>query len=215
MPSAASICVRSFWARNRGLIVPALMAASILVIVVPLPAGLLDLLLSANITVSVIILLTTMYVSRPLEFSVFPSLLLGTTLARLVLNVASTRLILTRGGIDGTGAAGRSHPGLRRIRRRRTGRRGTHHLRHPDRHSVSGDHQGGHAHQRSGGPLCPGRDAGQTDGDRRRSAGRPAQRRSGPQSPRRSRRSRPTFTGRWTVPASSSAAMRSPASSSR
>ena len=52
------------------------------------------------------ILLTTIYVSRPLEFSVFPSLLLGTTLARLVLNVASTRLILTRGGTDGTGAAG-------------------------------------------------------------------------------------------------------------
>lgn len=106
MPSAASETVRGFWARNRGLIVPALMATSILVIVVPLPAALLDLLLSANITISVVILLTTMYVSRPLEFSVFPSLLLGTTLARLVLNVASTRLILTRGALDGTGAAG-------------------------------------------------------------------------------------------------------------
>src|SRR5262245_51613203 len=105
MPSAASTGVRSFWARNRGLIVPALLATSILVIIVPLPAA-LDLLLSANITVSVLILLTTIYVGRPLEFSVFPSLLLGTTLARLVLNVASTRLILTRGGIDGTGAAG-------------------------------------------------------------------------------------------------------------
>ncbi len=106
MPSAASDTVRGFWVRNRGLIVPALMATSILVIVVPLPAALLDLLLSGNITISVVILLTTMYVSRPLEFSVFPSLLLGTTLARLVLNVASTRLILTRGGLDGTGAAG-------------------------------------------------------------------------------------------------------------
>jgi len=106
MPSAASETVRGIWTRNRGLIVPALMATSILVIVVPLPAALLDLLLSANITISVVILLTTMYVSRPLEFSVFPSLLLGTTLARLVLNVASTRLILTRGALDGTGAAG-------------------------------------------------------------------------------------------------------------
>jgi flagellar biosynthesis protein FlhA len=106
MPSAVSGSVRGLWQRNRGLIVPALMATSILVIVVPLPASLLDLLLSANITISVVILLTTMYVSRPLEFSVFPSLLLGTTLARLVLNVASTRLILTRGGTDGTGAAG-------------------------------------------------------------------------------------------------------------
>ena len=106
MPSAASDTVRSFWARNRGLIVPALMATSILVIIVPLPARVLDLLLSANITISVLILLTTLYVGRPLEFSVFPSLLLGTTLSRLVLNVASTRLILTHGGIDGTGAAG-------------------------------------------------------------------------------------------------------------
>ncbi len=106
MPSPASTGVRTVWARNLGFIVPALVAASILVIVVPLPAGLLDLLLSANITVSVLILLTTLYVGRPLEFSVFPSLLLGTTLARLVLNVASTRLILTHGGTHGTGAAG-------------------------------------------------------------------------------------------------------------
>jgi len=106
MPSAENKSPRGFWARNRGLIVPALMATSILVIVVPLPAALLDLLLSANITISVVILLTTMYVGKPLEFNVFPSLLLGTTLARLVLNVASTRLILTRAGAEGTGAAG-------------------------------------------------------------------------------------------------------------
>ena len=106
MPSAVSHSVRGFWAQNRGLIVPALMATSILIIFVPLPAGLLDLLLSANITISVVVLMTTLYVSKPLEFSVFPSLLLGTTLARLVLNVASTRLILTRGATDGTGAAG-------------------------------------------------------------------------------------------------------------
>jgi flagellar biosynthesis protein FlhA len=98
--------MRKFWIRYRGLIVPVLMSTSILVIVVPLPPALLDLLLSANITISVVILLTTMYVNKPLEFSVFPSLLLGTTLARLVLNVASTRLILTRGGVDQTAAAG-------------------------------------------------------------------------------------------------------------
>ena len=89
MPSAASTGVRSFWARNRGLIVPALLATSILVIIVPLPAALLDLLLSANITVSVLILLTTIYVGRPLEFSVFPSLLLATTLARPALSVVA------------------------------------------------------------------------------------------------------------------------------
>ena len=55
MPSAVSHSVRSFWTQNRGLIVPALMATSILVIIVPLPAALLDLLLSANITASVVI----------------------------------------------------------------------------------------------------------------------------------------------------------------
>jgi flagellar biosynthesis protein FlhA len=66
----------------------------------------MDVLLAANITVAVLVLLTTIYVRQPLEFSVFPSLLLATTLARLVLNVATTRLILTRAGSDGLFAAG-------------------------------------------------------------------------------------------------------------
>jgi flagellar biosynthesis protein FlhA len=73
---------------------------------VPLPSALMDLLLSANITIAVIMLLTTIYVRTPLEFSIFPSLLLATTLFRLVLNVATTRLILTRAGADGALAAG-------------------------------------------------------------------------------------------------------------
>jgi flagellar biosynthesis protein FlhA len=73
---------------------------------VPLPAALMDVLLAANITVAVLVLLTTIYVRTPLEFSVFPSLLLATTLARLVLNVATTRLVLTRAGSDGLEAAG-------------------------------------------------------------------------------------------------------------
>ena len=80
--------------------------ASVLVILVPLPSPLLDVLLAANITLSVLVLLTTIYVRTPLEFNVFPSLLLATTLMRLVLNVASTRLILTRGASDGLDAAG-------------------------------------------------------------------------------------------------------------
>ena len=62
--------------------------------------------LAANIALSVIVLLTTIYVKTPLEFNIFPSLLLATTLARLVLNVASTRLILTHAGKDGLQAAG-------------------------------------------------------------------------------------------------------------
>ncbi len=92
--------------RARDLILPIAIIASVLVIMVPLPAALMDVLLAANITVAVLVLLTTIYVRQPLEFSVFPSMLLATTLARLVLNVATTRLILTRAGTDGLNAAG-------------------------------------------------------------------------------------------------------------
>jgi flagellar biosynthesis protein FlhA len=94
------------WARWQDLILPVSMVASVLVIIVPVPPAMMDIFLSINIALSVIILLTTVYVRTPLEFSVFPSLLLATTLARLVLNVATTRLILTRAPLDGPLAAG-------------------------------------------------------------------------------------------------------------
>jgi flagellar biosynthesis protein FlhA len=71
-----------------------------------MPAALMDVFLSANIALSVVVLLTTIYVRTPLEFSIFPTLLLATTLARLVLNVATTRLILTHAATDGLDAAG-------------------------------------------------------------------------------------------------------------
>ena len=106
MPPEAPAGLREFLLRNRGLIFPVLIVTSVLVIIAPLPPMLMDLLLACNVTVAVLILLTTIYVNRPLEFSVFPAILLGTTLARLVLNVASTRLILTGGASDGTAAAG-------------------------------------------------------------------------------------------------------------
>jgi flagellar biosynthesis protein FlhA len=92
--------------RWQDLILPVGIISSVLVILVPLPPAFLDVLLAANITVAVLVLLTTIHVRTPLEFSVFPSLLLATTLARLVLNVASTRLILTRAESDGMLAAG-------------------------------------------------------------------------------------------------------------
>jgi flagellar biosynthesis protein FlhA len=94
---------RSNW---QDLVLPLSLIASVLVILVPLPSFVLDVLLSANIAVSVIVLLTTVYVRTPLELSIFPSLLLATTLGRLVLNVASTRLILTHAGSDKLEAAG-------------------------------------------------------------------------------------------------------------
>jgi flagellar biosynthesis protein FlhA len=95
-----------FLARSQDLILPVAIIASVLVILVPLPPALMDVLLAGNVTVAVIVLLTTIYVRRPLEFSIFPSLLLATTLSRLVLNVATTRLILTRAASDGENAAG-------------------------------------------------------------------------------------------------------------
>ena len=79
----------------RGFIVPVSFIALVGVLLVPLPPALLDVLISLNFALAVIILLTTIYMEKPLDFSVFPSLLLATTLYRLVLNVASTRLILS------------------------------------------------------------------------------------------------------------------------
>lgn len=92
--------------RYRDLVLPLGIIGCLVVILVPLPPMLMDMLLAANITVGVVVLLTTVYVATPLEFSIFPSLLLATTLARLVLNVATTRLILTGADSMGMGAAG-------------------------------------------------------------------------------------------------------------
>ena len=82
-------------ARYRHLIVPLSFLGLVGVLVVPLPSAILDLLICLNIAISAIVLMTTIYMRKPLDFSVFPALLLGTTLFRLVLNVASTRLILS------------------------------------------------------------------------------------------------------------------------
>src|SRR6266478_3414143 len=82
---------------NRGMIFPLAFISLLLVMLVPLPPAVLDFLLIVNITLSVIVMVTTIYVQSPLEFAVFPSLLLATTMFRLVLNAATTRLILTAG----------------------------------------------------------------------------------------------------------------------
>jgi len=87
------------------LVIPAVFVVVVIVMVIPLPPALLDLLLTLNVSLSLIILLVAMYTMRPLEFSTFPSVLLVTTLLRLSLNVASTRLILLHGEA-GASAAG-------------------------------------------------------------------------------------------------------------
>ena len=92
--------------RIRDYLFPLGIMIGLFVILVPMPAGIMDVLLIANLAVSLIILLTAIYVSAPLEFSVFPTVLLATTLSRLVLNIATTRLILTKATTDGMDAAG-------------------------------------------------------------------------------------------------------------
>ena len=92
--------------RASELILPIGLIICLLVVLSPVPPELLDLLLIGNIAISVIILLTTVYVAAPLEFSVFPTVLLATTLGRLVLNVATTRIILTEGSQGITAAGG-------------------------------------------------------------------------------------------------------------
>jgi flagellar biosynthesis protein FlhA len=77
----------------------------LMAMILPVPAMLLDMSLALNITVSIIVLITAMYTVKPLDFSIFPSMLLVLTLFRLSLNVASTRLILLHGN-EGPVAAG-------------------------------------------------------------------------------------------------------------
>ncbi len=87
------------------LLMPTGVVAVVGLMIIPLPPLLLDLLLSVDIGLSVVLLLTAVYIKEPIEFSVFPSLLLLLTLFRLALNVAGTRLILLHGG-EGIDAAG-------------------------------------------------------------------------------------------------------------
>src|SRR5579884_1310403 len=85
--------------------VPLAVLGIVLAMIAPMPSFLLDVLISANITLSVVVLLVSMYITRPVEFSVFPTTLLLMTLFRLALNISSSRLILLNGN-TGTAAAG-------------------------------------------------------------------------------------------------------------
>ncbi|GAB4361692.1 MAG: flagellar biosynthesis protein FlhA [Deltaproteobacteria bacterium] len=93
-------------ARVRGLMMPLGLVGILFLMVIPIPPLMLDLFLSLSMTIAIVVLLVSVYIVRPLEFSVFPSILLTTTLFRLSLNVASARLILLRGnqGADAAGA---------------------------------------------------------------------------------------------------------------
>ncbi len=93
-------------AKNADLLLAAGLIGILVLMIVPLPAFMIDIFLTCSIAISIVLLLTAIYATKPLDFSVFPSLLLTVTLFRLALNVASTRLVLLHGPEQGTSAAG-------------------------------------------------------------------------------------------------------------
>lgn len=93
MSEFSEIAKRFRW---QDAVLPCFAAASVLALLFVLPTSLMDLLLSVNIAISATIFLSTFFIRKPLDFSVFPTVLLATTLYRLVLNVSTTRLILTQ-----------------------------------------------------------------------------------------------------------------------
>ena len=90
-----------------GLGTPAVMLMMLAMVVLPLPAMALDILFTVSIALAIMVLMASIYANRPLDFGVFPTVLLLATLLRLALNVASTRVVLINGH-TGTDSAGRS-----------------------------------------------------------------------------------------------------------
>lgn len=93
-PAPLSATARTNLKKSSDLIIAGLIVGIILLIIIPLRPGFLDILITLNLTMGLVILLITMFTIEPLQFSVFPSLLLVTTLYRLALNISATRLIL-------------------------------------------------------------------------------------------------------------------------
>jgi flagellar biosynthesis protein FlhA len=103
MTARGAVATFGEFARN-GLGVPVLVMVVLAMMVLPLPAFLLDVFFTFNISLSLMILLAVIYVRRALEFATFPTVLLGATLLRLGLNVASTRIVLINGHTGGQAA---------------------------------------------------------------------------------------------------------------
>jgi flagellar biosynthesis protein FlhA len=103
-----ALTLQAFFSRGnlKALAAPGLIIVILSMMVLPLPAFVLDLFFSFNIALSIMVMLVAMYARKPLDFSIFPTVLLITTLLRLSLNVASTRIVLLKGH-TGTDAAGK------------------------------------------------------------------------------------------------------------
>lgn len=91
--------------RHQKLVTPMFLMAILAMVILPLPPMVLDVLFTFNVVLAIVVILVSVSVKRPLEFSVFPTIILATTLMRLTLNVASTRVVLLHGH-EGTQAAG-------------------------------------------------------------------------------------------------------------
>jgi len=101
-----SLSVAGLIYQTRDYVLPIAAISVIFVMLIPLPAGVLDLLLAVSMSASVIVFLSSVQIRRAVELSVFPTLLLLLTLFRLALNIASSRRILLHGS-EGTAAAGK------------------------------------------------------------------------------------------------------------
>ncbi|GIX36224.1 MAG: flagellar biosynthesis protein FlhA [Lysobacteraceae bacterium] len=106
MAAEMTVLQRGGMALRQGIGAPLLLLALLAMVVLPLPPLLLDALFTFNIALSLVIVLAVVYVQRPLDFSIFPTVLLVATLLRLALNVASTRIVLLNGH-QGPDAAGK------------------------------------------------------------------------------------------------------------
>lgn len=105
LPTPAIATASMLGLNSKGLGTPILIVMLLAMMVLPLPPFMLDFLFTFNISLSLIVMLAAVYMARPLDFGVFPTVLLVTTLLRLALNIASTRVVLMEGH-NGPGAAG-------------------------------------------------------------------------------------------------------------
>ena len=191
--------------------VPVAVMAIIVALITPMPGMLLDFLIVIDIMLSVIVMMVAVYIRRPVEFSVFPTMLLLLTLYRLALNISSARLILLNGN-TGTSAAGHVIEAFGNFVVGGNYIIGTVIFLVSDRHSVRG-HQsrrgayfGGHR------ALHPGRAARQADVDRRRPEFRPDRRNRSSRTPQAIWPPKPNSTEPWTAPRVSPSATPWPAS---
>ena len=189
------------------------MMTILVILILPLPPILLDFSLAVSITFSVLILMTALFIQAPLEFSAFPTVLLISTMLRLALNLASTRLILGHGH-EGHGSRRPRHPGVRQFRDERQFRHRHYRVHDPGDREFRGHHQGLGTHRRSRGTLPPRLHAGQADGDRRRSQCRPHRREGGAAAAQEPGGRIRLLSAPWMAPRNSCAATPSPACSS-